>query len=92
MTTEQPQPTAEAAGGASDVERVVRHELDEYREETIAKAKRGVCEGDCEEHYGETKAVRVFHKSSRTDWGYFAYCAAARKEDTDNRGMELEDA
>ncbi len=89
---EQLQPITEAAGGASDVERVVRHEFDDYREEAIEKALLGVCEGDCEEHYGETKAVRVFHKSSGTDWGYFSYCAAARKEDTDNRGMELEDA
>lgn len=89
---EHQQSTNEAAGGASAVERVVRHELTQYREETIAKARSGECEGDCEQHYGETKAVRVFHKNSGTDWGYFAYCAAARKEDTDNRGMELEDA
>jgi hypothetical protein len=67
-----------------------QHELDQYREASIAKARCGECEGNCEQHYGETKAVRVFNKNSGIDWGYFAYCEAARKEDA-HRGMELED-
>lgn len=57
----------------------------------IEKAQRGECEGNCEEHHGETKAVHVWHKDSRIDWGHFSYCAAARKADI-SLGMEVEDA
>ena len=71
---------------------MIRHELDKFKTNAIKKAQLGLCEGDCVEHTGDVKAVRVFNKVSGIDWGYFSYCSAARKEDTEHRGMELEDA
>jgi hypothetical protein len=81
---------SEATQAACPLDRKVRHELDVFRHATDIKARNGECEGECDEHYGDVKTVRVFHKDSGTDWGYFSYCEAARKEDTENRGMELE--
>lgn len=65
-----------------DVNIKVRHELDQFRESTIAKAVKGECEGCCEDHRGVVKAVRVSHISSGTDWGYFSYCEEAIETDT----------
>lgn len=70
----------------------VRHELDKFKPETDEKSLRGECEGGCEEHHGQVKTVRVFDKNSGSDWGYFSYCEAAIKEDTENRGMRVVDA
>lgn len=65
---------------------IVRPELDIYKQQAIDKAKRRQCDGSCEVHQGEVKAVRIFDASSGFDWGYFAYCEVAIKEDED-RGM-----
>ncbi len=77
------------AQGPVDVN--VRHELDQFRDSTIAKAATGKCEGDCGAHRGGVKAVRVSHISSGTDWGYFAYCEEALETDAHN-GMRCVDA
>ena len=39
------------------------------------------CDGNCEEHYGDVRRVRVIHKDSGKDWGEFHYCGVARAED-----------
>jgi len=65
---------------------MLRSELDQFKEQTIAKALRGECEGACEEHVGEVKPVRVTH--GNTDWGWFSYCQEARNED-ERRGMTV---
>ena len=73
------------------LECVVRHELDRFKGETVDRAVSGRCDGACEEHSGRVKAVRVFHKESRSDWGWYSYCESAIEEDT-SRGMVFEDA
>ena len=70
--------------------RTIRHELDKFKVDAVKRARIGLCEGSCVEHTGDVKAVRVFNKDSGIDWGYFSYCAEARKEEIENRGMELE--
>jgi len=47
------------------------------------------CEGSCEAHVGEVKRYHVTHIPSQHDWGYFFYCDAAVKEDTENREMKV---
>ena len=71
---------------------VIRHELDRFKDETIDKAHKGICDGSCENHQGLVKPFRVFHKESGFDWGYFSYCEEAQREDTESRGMELVEA
>lgn len=65
-----------------------RPELDQFKDQTIAKAAAGECEGACEEHRGSVRAFRVRHIATDGDRGYFAYCEAAQEED-ERRGMEL---
>lgn len=60
-----------------------RIELDRFDDEAANLAAAGVCEGDCEEHRGECRAVRVVH-SDGTDWGWFSYCEEARATDFNN--------
>ncbi len=81
--------TTDIAQGPVDVN--VRHELDQFRDVSMAKAMDGMCEGSCDKHRGDVKAFRVSHISSGTDWGYFAYCEEARETDSRN-GMRLDDA
>lgn len=77
---------------ASEVDALVmRPELDEYKGAAIAKAERGECEGNCDEHRGETRCVRVYDKEHGSDWGWFSYCEEAIEEDT-RRGMAFIDA
>lgn len=81
---------SETTQAACPLDRKVRHELDVFKPAADILARAGKCEGGCEEHTGDIKTVRVYHKESGTDWGYFSYCEAAIKEDTENRGMEIE--
>ena len=60
---------------------VMRKELDKFREETIAKANAGICEGSCEKHRGAIQCVRVTDMKDGYDWGYFSYCEEARDID-----------
>ena len=76
---------------ASPLDITVRHELDEFRDAAITKAAAGKCEGNCVEHRGDVRAVRVANIQSGIDWGYFAYCEEAIETDTHN-GMRLVDA
>ena len=76
---------------AALLDRPVRHKLDRFKQESVDRAISGRCEGACEKHSGRVKAVRVFHKESKTDWGWFSYCESAIEEDT-SRGMVFEDA
>lgn len=45
-----------------------------------------MCEGDCEEHTGEVRRVRVKDTQANLDWGFFNYCENARRED-ERRGF-----
>ena len=65
----------------------IRPELDKFEGEAILRAKAGVCDGSCEEHRGEVRAVRIFHPVSKTDWGYFSYCEEALETDKDRGGL-----
>lgn len=64
-----------------------RTELDEFFPLCQQKALKGLCDGSCEEHRGDVRAVRVFYGA--TDWGWFSYCEEAIAED-ERRGMDLE--
>ena len=48
------------------------------------------CMGDCEEHLGEVKLFRVIDPIDNFDWGIYAYCEEAVKEDT-RKGFNLEE-
>lgn len=76
------------ATGSSQIKRLVRrYELDKYKKETNKLAGNSKCQGDCGEHFGEVKPVRVVGPSGN-DWGWFSYCEVARAEDK-KRGLRL---
>jgi hypothetical protein len=63
-------------------------ELEKDLEHAKRRALSGRCSGGCGEHSGDVSVVRVKHFSG-TDWGYFAYCESAVKEDI-SRGLTVE--
>ena len=62
----------------------IRKELDKYEETTKEKARLGECEGDCVNHWGPVKCVRVYSLKDGYDWGFFSYCSEAIETDTNN--------
>lgn len=63
-------------------------DLKKDHEAAKRRALSGRCSGGCDEHIGDVSVVRVKHHSG-TDWGYFAYCESAVKEDI-SRGLTVE--
>ena len=61
--------------------------LDEFEDETKARAAAGKCEGSCDSHEGLIEVFRVVSDEG-TDWGWFSYCETAQEEDK-QRGFLL---
>lgn len=59
-----------------------------YLPDVLDRASKGLCDGACENHGYDVKAVRVFGADGH-DWGYFSYCDKAVKEDI-SREMIIE--
>ncbi|MFT5483332.1 MAG: hypothetical protein ACI9GW_001989 [Halieaceae bacterium] len=70
---------------------IINDELDQFKEVTAARSALGLCEGLCEEHSGDTKCVRVYSQDNGYDWGYFAYCEEAIREDIGRNFKIIED-
>lgn len=43
-----------------------------------------ICEGACDNHYGEVIQVNVYDRRSLKDWGNFWYCKNAIKKDIES--------
>jgi len=57
-----------------------RPELDKFEATVRVRADNGKCEGACEQHRGQTKAVRAYDKEDGFDWGWYSYCENAIEE------------
>ena len=63
--------------------------IDELVAYSRVQAHKGVCDGSCEEHRGQTVPVFCTHPYHNNPYLYFSYCEEAIDEDT-RRGFTVE--